>query len=175
MQGNVYLIGLMGAGKTTIGRKLSKLLHLDFIDTDQLLEQRTGVSVSHIFEIEGESGFRDRESRLLVEISSGPPAVISTGGGIILRPDNRRIIRKHGTVIYLRATLNVLWKRLKNCQSRPLLQTANPKARLSQLLLERDLLYADEADIIVDIGSGSATRTTRQIHQLITSNANEDS
>ena len=175
MQGNVYLIGLMGAGKTTIGRKLAKLLHLDFIDTDQLLEQRTGVSISHIFEIEGESGFRDRESRLLAEISNSPPTVVSTGGGIILRPENRRIIRKHGRVIYLRATVNVLWKRLKNCQSRPLLQAPDPKDRLSQLLLERDPLYADEADIIVDIGSGSATRTTRQIHELITSNSSENS
>ena len=165
----------MGAGKTTIGRKLAKLLHLDFIDTDHLLEQRTGVSISHIFEIEGESGFRDRESRLLAEISNSPPTVVSTGGGIILRPENRRIIRKHGRVIYLRATVNVLWKRLKNCQSRPLLQAPDPKDRLSQLLLERDPLYADEADIIVDIGSGSATRTTRQIHQLITSNSSENS
>ncbi len=175
MQSNVYLIGLMGAGKTTIGRKLAKLLFLDFIDTDQLLEERTGVSISHIFEIEGESGFRDRESKLLAEISSGRPAVISTGGGIILRPENRRIIRKHGRVIYLRASLNVLWKRLKHCQSRPLLQTADPKARLTQLLTERDPLYADEADIIVEVGFGSASRITRKIHQLITNNTHEDS
>ena len=169
MQGNVYLIGLMGAGKTTVGRKLAKLLLLDFIDIDQLVEQRTGVSISHIFEIEGESGFRDRESKLLAEISDGRQAVISTGGGIILRPENRLVMRKHGQVVYLRASLKILWQRLRNCQTRPLLQQLDPKAKLTQLMLERDPLYVDEADIIVEVGSDSASKTARKIYPLITS------
>ena len=169
LQGNVYLIGLMGAGKTTVGRKLAELLLLDFIDIDQLVEQRTGVSISHIFEIEGESGFRDREVKLLAEASAGRQAVISTGGGIILRPENRRVMRKHGQVVYLRASLKILWQRLKDCQTRPLLQQPDPKAKLTQLMLERDPLYADEADIIVEVGADSASASAREIYSLITS------
>jgi shikimate kinase len=167
LQGNVYLIGLMGAGKTTVGRKLSKLLLLDFIDTDQLLEQRTGVSISHIFEIEGEAGFRDRESRLLAEISEGRQAVVSTGGGVILRPENRQKMRKYGQVVYLQAPLSILWNRLKECQTRPLLQTEDPKTTLAKLMAQRDPLYAAEADLIVEVNSDSASKTARKIHQLL--------
>ncbi len=172
LQDNIYLIGLMGAGKTTIGRKLAGLLHLDFIDTDQLLEQRTGVSISHIFEIEGEAGFRERETRLLTEVSTGRQAVISTGGGVILKLENRLVMRKYGQVIYLRAPLNILWgrlkrSRLKNCHDRPLLQTENPKLRLTELMAYRDPLYAAEADIIVESGSGSTSRAARKIQRLL--------
>ncbi len=171
MQGNIYLVGLMGAGKSTVGRKLAKLLLLDFIDTDQLIEQRTGVSISHIFEIEGEVGFRNRESKILSGISNARQAVIATGGGIISRAENRRIMRKHGQVVYLRAPLKILWQRLQYCQNRPLLRHAEPKAKLTQLMLERDPLYADEADIIVEIGTDSARKTATKVYQLLTDDA----
>lgn len=169
LQGNIYLVGLMGAGKTTIGRKLAQSLLLDFIDTDQFIEQRTGVSISHIFEVEGEIGFRKRESKLLAEISTGHQAVIATGGGIILRLENRRVMRKHGQVVYLRTPLNILWNRLRDCNSRPLLQHPDPQAKLEQLMRERDPLYADEADIIIEVNSDSANKTATKAYQLLTS------
>ncbi len=165
----------MGAGKTTVGRNLANLLHLDFIDTDQLLEQRTGVSISHIFEIEGESGFRERESKLLVEISKQPDAVISTGGGIVLMPKNRQVMRKYGQVIYLRASLDILWKRLKDCHTRPLLQTTDPKATIAKLLEERDPIYAQEADTIVDVSGSSANKTAHKISRIIRNNSKTSS
>ena len=157
----------MGAGKTTVGRKLARILHLDFVDTDQILEQRTGVSISHIFEIEGESGFRDRESRVLEEVSGGPQAVISTGGGIILRPENRKIMRKSGRIVYLRATLEILWHRLKDCQTRPLLQSPEPRKKLAELLTERDPVYTEEADYIVNVSGDSAYKTAQRVRRMI--------
>lgn len=169
MQSNVYLIGLMGAGKTTVGKKLASLLLLDFIDIDQLVEQRTGVSISHIFEVEGESGFRERESKLLAEVSDGRQAVISTGGGVILRAQNRQVMRKHGQVIYLRVSLEILWQRLKNSQTRPLLQQCDPKVKLTQLMLERDPLYADEADFIVESNADTAIKSAKKIYDLLKS------
>ncbi len=169
LQGNIYLVGLMGVGKTTVGLELAKSLLLNFIDTDRLIEQRTGVSINHIFDVEGEIGFRDREIKLLAEISNGRQAVIATGGGIITRLENRLVMRKHGQVIYLHASLDVLWMRLKNCTTRPLLQHADPKSKLAQLMLERDPLYADEADIIVDVGTRSTHKTVTEIQHLLAS------
>ncbi len=168
MQGNIYLVGLMGVGKTTVGSKLATSLSLDFIDTDQLIEQRTGVTINHIFDIEGESGFRDRESNLLAEISSGHQSVIATGGGTIVRLENRIIMHKHGQVIYLRAPMSILWERLKNSRTRPLLQHADPQAQLAQLMQQRAPLYADEADVIIDI-SDSAHKTATKIYHLLSS------
>ena len=164
---NIYLIGLPGSGKTTVGRCLARFLYLDFIDTDQLIEERTGVSISHIFEIEGESGFRRRETRLLEEVSDRTQTVISTGGGIILSDTNRQIMRQHGQVVYLRASTEILWFRLKNCQNRPLLQTAGPRARIAELMKEREPLYIAQADLIVEVTSDTANRTARKIAQLI--------
>ena len=164
---NIYLIGLPGSGKTTVGRCLARFLYLDFIDTDHLIEERTGVSISHIFEIEGESGFRRRETRLLEEVSDRTQTVISTGGGIILSDTNRQIMRQHGQVVYLRASLEILWFRLKNCQNRPLLQTAGPRARIAELMKEREPLYIAQADLIVEVTSDTANRTARKIAQLI--------
>ncbi len=164
---NIYLIGLPGSGKTTVGRCLARFLYLDFIDTDHLIEERTGVSISHIFEIEGESGFRRRETRLLEEVSDRTQTVISTGGGIILSDTNRQIMRQHGQVIYLRASLEILRFRLRNCQNRPLLQSALPRARIAELMKEREPLYVAQADLIVEVTSDTANRTAREIAQLI--------
>ena len=165
----------MGAGKTTVGRKLCRLLSYDFIDTDQLLEERTGVSVSHIFEVEGEQGFRDRESRLLAEVSESTNTVISTGGGMILREQNRQVMTQHGQVVYLRATLKVLWMRLKDCQNRPLLQTPNPKAKVNELIIQRGPMYTEVADIIIDVTSDSAHKTALKISKILKQDNNEGS
>jgi len=168
---HIYLIGLMGAGKTTVGRRLARLLSRPFIDTDQALEKRTGVSVSHIFEIEGEHGFREREANLLAEVSRAPGgggrgAVIATGGGIVLRESNRHLMRR-GLVIYLRAPLELLCERLQGCQTRPLLSAPDPQSKIAQLLEERGPLYTAEAHLIVDVGGGPAARTAGRIYDLL--------
>jgi shikimate kinase len=167
LQGNIYLIGLMGAGKTTVGRKLAGIASLDFIDSDQLLESRMGVSISHIFEIEGEAGFRLRESKLFDEISSGSGAVVSTGGGLVLDENNRRLMINSGEVVYLRASLDILWKRLRNCSTRPLLKTANPKRNLQDLIEDRDPIYTNLANQIIDVNSGSPNKTAIRICQAL--------
>jgi len=171
MRNHIYLIGLMGAGKTTVGRRLAKLLGCGFIDTDQALEARTGVSVSYIFEIEGEAGFREREAQLLAEVSGGGGnaggAVIATGGGIILRAENRRVMRARGRVVYLRAPLQLLRTRLQNCATRPLLSAPDWPSKIAQLLAERGPLYAAEADYIVDVGDEPAMRMATRIHDLL--------
>ncbi len=167
MQGNIYLVGPMGAGKTTVGRILARSLHCDFVDTDRLLEERTGVSVGHIFEIEGEAGFRDRECKLLKEVSQFRETVIATGGGIVLRKKNRQILCKGGPVIYLQACLGILLRRLRHSQTRPLLQSGDPKAVLEKLMHERDPLYRQVADLVVRVSSDSSQRTAARIlHQL---------
>ena len=174
MQTNVYLIGLMGAGKTTVGRKLARLLRCDFIDTDHALEERTGVSVSHIFEIEGERGFREREAKLLAEVSMrerAAGAVIATGGGVVLTESNRRVMRRSGTVVYLRASAELLWERLKGSQTRPLLSAPDPKSKIAQLLEARAPLYTAQADFIVDVGADagaeSAVKLANKIDDLL--------
>ncbi len=163
----------MGAGKTTVGRKLARLLHCDFIDTDHALEERTGVSVSHIFEVEGEQGFREREARLLAEIGEaggggGSGAVVATGGGVILSESNRRVMRG-GTVVYLRASPELLWERLKDCQNRPLLSAPDPRSTITRLLEARGPLYAAEADftVAIEARAESATGMAAKIHALL--------
>ena len=167
VQQNIYLIGLMGAGKTTIGRNLARLMKLAFIDTDKQLEQRTGVSVSYIFEMEGEEGFRERESNLLKEIGQKTAHVVSTGGGIVLRPENRSMMRRSGKVIYLSAPFAVLWMRLRRCKKRPLLATEDPQSTLRQLMELREPLYREAADITMDVDTGSAINMARSIRQKL--------
>src|SRR5688572_8740329 len=133
-QGNIFLVGMMGSGKTTLGRALAQRLHMPFADTDRLLVDRTGVPVTTIFEIEGEEGFRKRESTVLAELAQGRDQVIATGGGAILAPENRAAMRAGGTVIYLRARLEHLWERTRHDSSRPLLKTADPRGTLKELL-----------------------------------------
>lgn len=165
--GNIFLVGMMGSGKTTLGRSLAQRLHHPFIDTDRVLVERTGVPVTTIFEIEGEAGFRKRESAILAELAQADDQVIATGGGAILAPDNRATMRSGGTVIYLRARIEHLWERTRHDSSRPLLQTADPRATLMELLEARDPLYREAAHIIVDTGSQSAgTLVTRVVSAL---------
>ena len=161
----------MGSGKTTVGKRLAGILRLKFADTDQMLEKRTGVTVSHIFEIEGEAGFRERESRLLDELSQHTDQVISTGGGIILDPANRSRMHETGTSVYLHASMDVLWKRLRDCKTRPLLQTEDPKSRIRELMIARDPLYRENADLVVEVSSDSAPKTAARIAAWLNQNS----
>ena len=153
---NIFLIGMMGAGKTTIGRALARRLALEFADTDRELVERTGVSVATIFEIEGEEGFRRRESALLAELAARPGLVVATGGGAVLGEANRELMRANGTVVYLRARLDRLWERTRHDSSRPLLRTPDPRDTLAKLLESREPLYLGCAHVVVDTGAQSA-------------------
>ena len=162
-KGNIFLIGMMGAGKTTLGRTLAQRLGLEFVDTDRVLVERTGVPVATIFEFEGEDGFRRREAALLAEMGARDGLVVATGGGAILSEENRRVMRAHGTVIYLRARLENLWERTRHDTSRPLLATPDPRATLASLLAAREPLYRDAAHIIVDTGAQSASTLVAKV------------
>ena len=165
--GNIFLVGMMGAGKTTIGRALARKLGLVFVDTDRELVERTGVPVATIFEIEGEPGFRKREAAVLAELATHEGAVIATGGGAILDPENRRVMREHGTVVYLRARLESLWERTRRDTTRPLLATADPRGTLATLLEEREPLYLEAAHLVVDTGPQSATVLVGRVATLL--------
>jgi shikimate kinase len=155
--GHIFLVGMMGAGKTTLGRALAQRLGREFVDTDRLLVERTGVVVATIFDIEGEEGFRRRESCLLAELAGREDLVVATGGGAILSPANRELMRSRGTVVYLRARLESLWERTRHDSSRPLLKTPDPRATLAELLATREPLYREAAHIVVDTGAQSAS------------------
>lgn len=161
--GNIFLVGMPGAGKTTIGRTLAKRLNMTFADSDKELMARTGVSIATIFEIEGEAGFRVRESVTLAELVQRDGLVLATGGGTVLTPENRRLLKENATVIYLRATLGDLWQRTHRDVNRPLLQTEDPRATLEALLRTRDPLYREVAHFIVDTGTQSVARLTTDI------------
>jgi shikimate kinase len=164
---NIFLIGMMGAGKTTIGRALARRLGLEFADTDRELVERTGVSVATIFEIEGEEGFRRRESALLAELCARSGLVVATGGGVVLQEANRERMRASGTVVYLRARLERLWERTRHDSSRPLLATPDPRATLTRLLEAREPLYLACAHVVVDTGSQSATTLATRVAALL--------
>ena len=161
--GNIFLVGMMGAGKTTLGKALARRLEREFVDTDRVLVERTGVAVATIFEIEGEEGFRRRESAILEELAQRGDCVVATGGGAILSADNRRLMRAAGTVVYLRSRLESLWERTRQDTSRPLLRTPNPKKTLADLLEQRDPLYREAAHIVVDTGSQSAATLVSRV------------
>ena len=160
---NIFLVGMMGAGKTTVGRALAQRMKREFVDTDRVLVERTGVAVATVFEIEGEEGFRKRESAVLQEVCEQDGRVIATGGGIVLAAENRRVMRECGTVVYLRARLESLWERTRHDTSRPLLATPNPKARLAELLTQREPLYREVAHVIVDSGPQSASTLVNRV------------
>lgn len=160
---NVYLVGMMGAGKTTIGRLLARRLRMRFLDSDQEIERRCGVKVPLIFEIEGEPGFRARESQVLAELTALEGIVLATGGGVVLAPANRERLAAAGTVIYLRAKPEDLYERVRNDRNRPLLATPDPLARLRELYVERDPLYQEVADIVIDTGRQTVSALTRTV------------
>ena len=156
-KGNIFLVGMMGAGKTTLGRALAQRLDKEFVDTDRILVERTGVPVATIFEFEGEEGFRRREGAVLAEIAERDGLVVATGGGVVLSDENRRVMRSHGTVVYLRARLESLWERTRHDATRPLLATPDPRATLASLLAAREPLYRDVAHVIVETGAQSSS------------------
>ncbi|MBA5685551.1 bifunctional shikimate kinase/3-dehydroquinate synthase AroKB [Rugamonas apoptosis] len=149
---NVFLVGLMGAGKTTIGRILARKLGLRFIDSDHEIEARTGASIPWIFEIEGEQSFRRREAEVIRELTAQQGIVLATGGGAILDPDSRAYLQARGTVIYLRASVNSILARTAHDKNRPLLQTADPRKKLEELMALRDPLYQQVAHMVIDTG-----------------------
>lgn len=142
----------MGAGKTTVGRQLAKRLGKTFYDADRAIETRTGVSVAVIFDIEGEVGFRKREAEAIEQLTALDDIVLATGGGAVLDPRNREHLKSRGFVIYLHALPGVLWQRTRSDKSRPLLQGGDPRERLESLYAERDPLYRDVADLVVETG-----------------------
>lgn len=165
---NIYLIGLMGAGKTTVGKILAKHLGRDFYDSDHEIEKRTGVKIPVIFELEGEAGFRRREKAAIDELCQMPGIVLATGGGAVLAPENREMLKKTGVVIYLRANVNELWHRTRHDKQRPLLQNVDVRAKLEQLYTERDPLYTETATLIVDTGSQPVATIINRIEQALT-------
>ncbi|WP_076518346.1 shikimate kinase [Achromobacter sp. MFA1 R4] len=149
----VFLVGMMGAGKTTIGRSLARALGRDFMDLDHELEARCGVRVPVIFEIEGEAGFRRRESAALEECTQRRNIILATGGGAILAAENRQLLRERGIVVYLRASVDELFRRTCRDRNRPLLATADPRGTLRDLMTQREPLYKEVADLVVETGS----------------------
>lgn len=161
--GNIFLVGLMGAGKTSMGKLLSRRLGKTFYDSDYEIERATGVKVAVIFEIEGEAGFRSREAKTLAELVRRKDIVLATGGGAVISADNRKLLAGNGVVVYLRAAAADLWRRTRHDKNRPLLKAADPLARLQQLYDERDPFYREVADIIVDTGDQSLGSLARKL------------
>lgn len=150
--GNLILVGLMGSGKTTMGRALAKHLGCTFVDSDDEVQQRTGVTIPHIFDVEGEYGFRQRETSAIRELVQRNDMVLATGGGAVLAEENRALLQQNGIVVYLKANVHDLWVRTRHDKNRPLLQTGDPRAKLTELFQQRDSLYQQVADITVQTG-----------------------
>lgn len=146
----ICLVGMMGAGKTTVGKRLARRLGWAFVDSDRELEARLGVSIPTIFDLEGEAGFRRRESDLIQELALRRGTVLATGGGAVLDPENRRALHEHGHVVYLRATAQDLWHRLRRDTTRPLLRAPDPRARIEALVRDREPLYQSVAHQVVE-------------------------
>ncbi len=160
---SIFLVGMMGCGKTTVGRRLATRLGLVFIDVDREVELRCGVAITTIFDLEGEAGFRRRESTLIDELTQRPSVVLATGGGAVLAADNRAWLRGRGTVVYLKASASDLWQRLRHDRQRPLLQTADPRQRIGELVAQRDPLYAEVAHHVVRTGRQPADKVVDAI------------
>ena len=163
ISGNIFLVGPMGAGKSTIGRQLAKSLKRSFFDSDKEIEKRTGVSISWIFEMEGEAGFRVREQKMIAELTGLKDIVLATGGGAILAEDNRRALRAQGHVVYLAASEEQLLKRTAKDKTRPLLQTDDPQQQIIDLLEKRDPLYRSVADVVLRTGDQSIQHTVSDV------------
>lgn len=160
---NIFLVGPMGAGKTTIGKQLANQLRLDFKDSDHEIVRRTGASIPLIFDIEGEEGFRRREHDVIDALTQEQELVLATGGGAVLNSENRRHLVSRGTVIYLFASLDQLYQRTCRDRNRPLLQTDDPKAKIRELIEHRDPLYREVADHVIYTDDRSIKSVVKEI------------
>jgi shikimate kinase len=160
---NIYLVGLMGAGKTTIGRHLAKSLSVPFYDSDKAIEESTGVDIPTIFEFEGEEGFRDREQKMIQQMTQLEGIVLATGGGTILREENRRLLKENGFIVYLQCSVERILERTRRDTQRPLLKADNPRERIEDLFRQREPLYLSCADLIVDTGVMQSKAVVTQI------------
>jgi shikimate kinase len=161
----VFLVGPMGAGKTTIGKHLAQHLKLRFADTDTEIEERTGADIPWIFDVEGEEGFRDREQQVLAEMTEWDDVVLATGGGVILRPENRTVLAGRGFVIYLYASVEEQVRRTRRDRRRPLLQKGDSREILEALMAERDPLYREIADHIIETDNCSPRNVAQRLEQ----------
>jgi shikimate kinase len=162
----IALVGLMGAGKSTVGRKLAESLNSPFVDSDEEIERAAGLSVKEIFDKLGEPEFRRGERRVIERLLNGPPIVLATGGGAFMDPTTRALMKDKATTIWLRADLDVIWKRVNRRDTRPLLRRDNPKQVLADLEAVRAPVYA-EADIVIDSGDGPAAEAIKAIREAL--------
>ncbi len=166
---NIFLIGPMGTGKTTIGRQLASVLGMEFEDSDAEIRRRTGVDIPLIFELEGEAGFRKRERKVLEQLTARDDLVLATGGGVVLDPENRRDLTGRGLVIYLHCSPEQQYQRTARDRSRPLLQTEDPRERLRNLMSERDPLYRQVADLVVSTEKRGTATVVKEIRRRLES------
>ena len=164
---NIIFVGLMGSGKTTIGKQVSKALGMEFFDTDHAVEVKTGVNIATIFELEGEEGFRLREHNLLKDLMDNQKKVIATGGGIVLNGENRKLLRQLGAFVYLRSNIKDLILRLKNDKTRPLIQNVNLDEKFNELFKARDSLYIEVADYIIDTKNKKVSDIKNEVLELL--------
>jgi shikimate kinase len=164
---NIILVGPMGSGKTTIGKILARLLELEFLDCDRELERQTGASVNLIFDIEGEKGFRKRESDMLASLVAKQNVLVATGGGVIIRKKNRKLLRRSGLVVYLQTAVDRQLARLGRDSTRPLLQTSDKKEFLQKLAIIRNPLYEEVADIIFPSSDKNVSSVARKLTSMI--------
>ncbi|ALP54191.1 shikimate kinase [Candidatus Tenderia electrophaga] len=160
---NIFIVGPMGAGKTTIGRQLARSLGWEFVDSDHEIVARTGVQIPVIFDVEGEVGFRRREKKVIDELSACQRLVLATGGGVVLDAENRRRLNERGVVVYLHASAEQLFKRTARDRNRPLLQTADPQQKIRDLLVQREPLYREVADIVMETGEENVRAVVRKL------------
>jgi shikimate kinase len=160
---NVFLIGPMGSGKTSIGKHLAKMLKLNFHDCDQEIEHATGASVNLIFDVEGEEGFRLRENQMLRQLTTKTGILIATGGGVVCNEENRRLLRSRGFVVYLKTSVENQLKRLSQDRNRPLLQAEDKAQRLMDLARARNPLYDDTADLVFTTGNSSVYESAKEL------------
>ncbi|WP_440615791.1 shikimate kinase AroK [Cysteiniphilum sp. 6C5] len=164
---NVFLIGPVGAGKSTIGRQLANELKLDFVDSDREIEQRCGVDIDWIFDIEGEEGFRKREQEVLGDLATRQGIVLATGGGAIILPENRTLLSSRGKVVYLQASIEQQLERTAKDKKRPLLQVDDKEAQLKKLMAEREPLYREIADITIETSETTVRNVVQKITNLL--------
>ena len=165
--GNVFLVGPMGVGKTTIGRALAEQMKLEFFDSDKEIEASTGADIPWIFDVEGEQGFRERELRMIGTLSKRKQIVLATGGGAILAKKTRKRLKKRGLVVYLRASIKRQVERTSRDKNRPLLRTENPEETIKELMAQREPLYLEVADIIVDTNQRNPRSVSAEIMRQI--------